>query len=497
MPSTRLLTWVRVNARKPLVIICVCYLAASAIFGSVNLEGDERKFVLEPYQLLGGDYTRAYIAGGESGAALRCALKSYFFFWRYRPMFAPLIREDHKKIFEPEEERFGYEKASGASDASEVTLETYRKWQIVPEPDRWYHHGAGKPLLPAILTVPALGLVELVTRGGPTLLEYQFSENYHPVFILVRLPHILAGLISVLLMYRVLREREGERRAIVGSSIFALFPLSIQWFPNLHHDAIMVPFAIAATSAFLKERYVKSGIWYGLALASKNAAVLLLPALLFVMVGRLMTHKRSDDPLTYTRTLRRVACGLPLFLVVSLLVLAPFANPVSYMNEVLTPFTGREYDPRGEDVSSFSLSARTQDPLSSGEFKSVRRPEIMLLDGMNIVNAAFFFMILSSVLALRHASGDLLKVSVVMLLLIIPYQLVFGRPLNYRYLLFLPFFVFTLASLGKVKHLKWLLAFLVLVDVVMLIDPMTVGIQHTPAGAATFWESLFGSLGGR
>jgi len=209
-----------------MLLVSVCYVLAAAAFGSVNLDGDERKFVIEPYQLMGGDYTRGYLAAGDAGSAVRCAAKSYFFYWYYRPMFAPIIEERHRAVFAPEEERFRYSKGESAGDLSEVTADRYKTWMVVPEPDRWYHHGAGKPLLPAVLTIPALGLVELATRGGPTLLDYQFSRNYHPIFILVRLPHLLAGLVSILLAYGLLRRQYGERKAVLGSAVFALF---VRW----------------------------------------------------------------------------------------------------------------------------------------------------------------------------------------------------------------------------------------------------------------------------
>jgi hypothetical protein len=483
-------TWV--SRHSPIVILCACYLVGVAIIGSVNLEGDERKFVIEPYQLLGGDYTRAYLAEGEMGGAARCALKSYFFYWYYRPMFAPLIEDRHKDLFRPEEERFGYVMVESAGEQSEVTLDRYEKWLIVPEPDRWYHHGAGKPLLPAVFSIPALGAVDVVTRNGPKLLDYQFQNDYHPIFILVRLAPILAGLVSILLVYRILRDQHGEQKAILGCAVFGLFPLSLQWFPNLHHDAIMVPFVIAATSNFLKANYKRAGIYYGLALASKNAAILLLPALFLLAIERLVASRKSEDPAAIRRRMGPASRGMLWFLFFSFIALTPFANPVSYAKEILTPLTEREYDTRADDFSPYTLSARLEDPLKVYEYQSSRRPEVMLLDRLGVFDVACFFIILAIMLAGPRLRGNLAKLSFYMLLLVLPYQVIFLRGFIYRYLLFLPFFVFLIAALADTRQLRWLLVFIILVDVVLMIDPMSITSMHIVQGSRTFWETLLG-----
>jgi hypothetical protein len=481
-----------VPRRKSILLICACYLLGAAAFGSINLDWDERVFVTEPYELLGGDYMKGYLAAGEVAAAAKCAMKSYFFYWYYRPMFAPLIEERHLHMFAPEEERFGYRKPERAQSPSEVTLDRYKEWLIVPEPDSWYHHGAGKPLLPAVLTVPALVAVDLVTRGGPTLLDYEFTRNYHPVFILVRLPHLLAGLVSILLVYGLLRKEQGERKAVLGTAIFAFFPLTLQSFPNLHHDAIMVPFIIATSADLLRGKHWRAGIWYGLALASKNSAVVLLPALVLLGVAKFLERRRSGGRAVSGLRAAQFSRGVLLFLLFSLLALLPFANPISYAKEVLTPFVERQYDPRGEDVAQFTLSARLGEPLTVFESQSRRRPEIMFLTRLDAFDVAAFFIILAVLLAAPRVRGDLARLSLYMTLLALPYQVIFLPGLIYRYLVFLPFFVFLVSDLAEERHLKRLLVFVVVVDAVMLIDPITVNIAHIMQGSGTLWTTLLG-----
>jgi hypothetical protein len=77
-----------------------------------------------------------YLAKHEVGNAAGTALKSYYFYWKYRPLFSPIIDEKDK---------------------------------------------------PAILTIPLLGLTQLMSSGDRNLLVIQHTYDYHPMFILVRL----------------------------------------------------------------------------------------------------------------------------------------------------------------------------------------------------------------------------------------------------------------------------------------------------------------------
>jgi hypothetical protein len=233
-------------------------------------------------------------------------------------------------------------------------------------------------------------------------------------------------------------------------------------------------------------------VYYGLALASKNAGLLLLPALLVLVIRRLVGWKKSEVPEEFRRRARQTGRGLLLFMAMAVVALLPFANPVSYANEVLTPFTERAFDPRGEDVSQFSLSTRLQDPLSVGGLRSARRGEIMLVHRMSMADTALLFIILAVLLATPAAKTDLARLSLYMMLLVIPYQIVFGRWLSYRYLLFLPFFIFLLVELVQTKYLRWLMVFVLIIDVIMLIDPMTAGSQRLPVGPDTLWKLLLG-----
>src|SRR5688572_6245195 len=54
-----------------------------------------------------------------------------------------------------------------AGELADKNEAAYRKRLIVPEPERFYARGAGRPLLAALVNIPPLALVALATRNGP------------------------------------------------------------------------------------------------------------------------------------------------------------------------------------------------------------------------------------------------------------------------------------------------------------------------------------------
>jgi hypothetical protein len=203
-------SWIRkvasgsLTPKQWLSLICAVYLSLSAIFGSMNLDVDEIGFMREPYEMLGGDYTRRYLAEHELGRAASTIERSYYFYWKYRPLFAPVIDEKDRTLFRPEEARFGYTTPISLRGWDPDRVAKYSQRLVVPEPERFYRLGAGKPLLPAVVSLPQLGLVKLLTPDRGSLLAIQHGYNYHPLFILTRLAQILSGLLTILLVYWIL-----------------------------------------------------------------------------------------------------------------------------------------------------------------------------------------------------------------------------------------------------------------------------------------------------
>ncbi|MEO8156437.1 MAG: glycosyltransferase family 39 protein [Betaproteobacteria bacterium] len=459
--------------RFHIVAISVIYLVLASLFATVKLDVDEFAFIREPYELLGGDYTKGYVKEKNYKKAFETAAKSYFFYWQYRPLFSPIVNEHHKTLFAEEESRFGYSKPERVESTDPKALVLYQSRMIVPEPDRFYSHGAGKPLLPALLSIPQLALVSLVSNGQE-LLHIQHSQNYHPLFVLTRLVQIVSGLLTVLLVYFILKTEFDERLAGLGAAVCAFFPTTIQYFPNLHHDSIMVPFLLASSYFLLKRKYVIGGVAYGLALASKNTAVFLLPALLFFFIWQGYECYAASGLASAVEYIKRRAKELAVFGIISLAILTPFANPVSFAMEILTPITHRNFDPRGEKVDDFSLSSELKSSSKTFDGRSVVRPEVQLVQRVIGTGSVFFFFIVLAVSSCFQAhSREISKLSVIVLLTALPYGLVFGYGLGYRQLMFVPFFSILCAELLTKSHLKILLWILLCISVIYSFDPIS------------------------
>jgi len=333
--------------------------------------------------------------------------------------------------------------------------EAYRKRLVVPEPDRFYAHGAGKPLLAAIVNIPGLALVGLATRNGRDLLSYQYNYRYHPIFILVRLGAILAGLATLVLVYLIAEAAWGRRRALLAGALFLAYPPVLVYFPNIHHDAYMVPFLLAAAWCVVQERYVAAGTSFGLALAAKNTAIFMLPAVAAFLLWRWW---RTDIALA------KPARGILVMLALAAATLVPFANPVSYAREIATPVSGREYDPRGEDVSSFTLHAQ-----AAG---SEVRHSVRQLQRIIPWQAFLAFVLLGILVCGPRLRDPIVALSFFFLLMMFPHSLVFGQGLGYRSLMFAPFFCLAAVRLSTARWSVPAIALLALADVVVLLDPL-------------------------
>jgi hypothetical protein len=494
-------SWIRkvasrgITPKHWLSLICAVYLILSAVVSSMNLDIDEIGFLREPYEMIGGDYTRRYLAEHDLGGAASTIVRSYYFYWKYRPLFAPIIDEEDRALFRPEETRFGYTKPTSLRGWDPDRVAKYAQRLVVPEPERFYRLGAGKPLLPAIVSLPQLALVELVTPDRRSLLAIQHEHNYHPLFVLARLAQILSGLLTILLVYWIVARELDETKALLGASIMAFFPVSIMYFPNLHHDSILVPFALLAAYSFYKQQYVRAGVFFGLALASKNVAIILAPAFLAYVIWDAYAADRVGAMRRERTPLIRGIKGFALVMVVGALALLPFANPVSFTRELLTPIIQREYDPRGENVYRFTLAGRLQAPERTTPLdahRSVARPEVRLIRLLGFEDTGFMFVALAVLLLLSRPIDPLARMCLLVLLLSMPYGIVFGRELSYRALLFVPFFAILAVDVSRKRPLQYFVALLLLIDLVFCLDPMTTDNMHYPANRDSFFSALSG-----
>jgi hypothetical protein len=455
-----------------LVVICGFYLVLAGVFSTATLDVDEFTFAREPYELLGGDYTLGYLRRHEYVNALKTLAKSYYFFWYYRPLNAPVVREDHRSIFASQEREFGYVKPASVQFNDPAAIEKYQARLVVPEPDRFYTHGAGKPLLPALLSIPQLGLIKLLNIGSGQILNAQYHKRYDSMFIIFRLAQIFAGLASILLVFKILEKKLTLERAYLGTLIFAIFPVTIKYFPNLHHDSILVPFALLAVYLQMVRRYVAAGVAYGLALASKNVAIILLPALaadVAIQGFRLWNEAGSTSALAFLRP--RLA-GLAAMGAVALVTLLPFANPVSYAQEILTPLISRPIDPRGENVDQWTLKS-----IVSNESKM--SPQVTFAQKFLYFNdLGFLFLVLALCLAVQRPLTSITRLSIIIMVLYLPMTSIFGAMLDYRTLLLVPFFAMAAAELLQPRQLRWLVTATVTLTLIYISDPSETDVLH-------------------
>jgi len=466
----------RTAYRYGLLAVSFLYLVMACIFASTSLDIDEFGFIRDPYELLGGDYTVAYLKQHRFGEAASTALKSYYFYWTYRPLFSPLIPAKDKRMFESQEREFGYVVPDRVAKDDRQALARYNKRLIVPEPDRFYSHGAGKPLLSAIASIPQLALLKLVLPPDKNLLYYQYKYNYHPIFIITRLVQILAGLATVLIVYWILAREYDRRRALVGAACVAFFPAAIEYFPNLHHDSILAPFLVLSAYFFFAKHYKKAGLFFGLALATKNVAIFMLPVFAAQILVNLWAM-RAESGLKW-QSMRPELESFVKALAISFLVLLPFANPTSYASEILTPVTHRERDKRGENVEQFTLAGRIG---SQGDSAVTERPSIRFVNFLlHLENNDFFFLAIAVCLFFSTPQDPLMRMCFIFLLMSLPYGLIFGSGLNYRSLQFIPFFALLAGRFASRRLAVAFVGLLLFVDVVYCIDPFTVNGLHTP-----------------
>lgn len=473
-----LLSYVYAHPRRVLALILAVQTILALRFATVGLDVDEFEFVREPYELIGGDYARGYLQRGELGKALDVARRSYCFFWKYRPLNAPMVSTEDQTIFATEEKVFGYTPPSRIARNDPEAVSKYRARLIVPEPDRMYRYGAGKPLLSSILMVPQLGAVAATLKSPKKLLDIQFTHNYHPIFILVRFVQLLAGLLAVILTYWIIEGIWDSDKALLGAALMALNPIAIMYFPNIHQDAVMVPFLIWSMGLILRRRLLLGGIAFGLALACKNAAILVAPAMVYLLLSRSVWAGNGEE--RWTRVFARSRRVL-FFAIMAFLTLLPFASPVSYAKELLSPISRRVYDPRGEDIASYSLVGKGNHDDPASLVRSTVRPEIGLLERVGGLKFTLWLpAILGLLVIAKHMQGACSSAAWIWMLAIFPAGAVFSYSMNYRALMFLPSFAVLGATLLPRRWVWILILALGCVSVIYALDPMTVHPYHTP-----------------
>ncbi len=94
-----------------------------------------------------------------------------------------------------------------------------------------------------------------------------------------RLPSVIAGTLSIVVVYLIVRKLHNEKTALLAAFLLCFESL---WFTHSSMamlDIIAVFLGLIAIYLFLLEKYAVSGILLGLAILSKETAILIIPVL--------------------------------------------------------------------------------------------------------------------------------------------------------------------------------------------------------------------------
>src|SRR5690554_3608466 len=100
-----------------------------------------------------------------------------------------------------------------------------------------------------------------------------------------RLPGLFASLLTVALAARLAGRLWGPAAAVVAAGLVALSPFAILFAPTAFSDPLLVLWVLGALVAAAEGRALLAGVLAGLALATKQSAVLFVPLVLAVGIA--------------------------------------------------------------------------------------------------------------------------------------------------------------------------------------------------------------------
>jgi len=140
----------------------------------------------------------------------------------------------------------------------------YATWALTTQPD------------PALLSV---------TVDKPPLLMYLLAGIYRalgPSEAVSRLPNVFASVISLAVLGSMARRVYGRRTGLLAAAIYAASPFAIQFAPTVFTDPLLVMWFLLAMFAAAEGRPTWAGVASGLAYATKQQAVLVIPLVVLV-----------------------------------------------------------------------------------------------------------------------------------------------------------------------------------------------------------------------
>jgi hypothetical protein len=122
---------------------------------------------------------------------------------------------------------------------------------------------------------------------------------------------------------------------------------------------------------------------------------------------------------------------------------------------------------------------------------SAMRPDLRLAESiLRLRDVGFFFLTLSVFLLLARRHTSLTRLSIIVLLLVLPYGIVFGYGMEYRMLLFVPFFAILCTDVAPRRLLLSFTLLLLLVDALYCINPIISDSFRMPVNDETFWTAF-------
>jgi predicted membrane-bound dolichyl-phosphate-mannose-protein mannosyltransferase len=144
---------------------------------------------------------------------------------------------------------------------------------------------------PALLSAPV---------DKPPLLLYLLAGMYRvlgPSEAAFRLPNVFASVLSVALLNSIGKRVYGRSTGLLAAAVFAASPFAIQFASTVFTDPLLMLWFLLATLAALEGRPVWAGVASGLAYATKQQAMLLVPLVMLACAMRAAhTPEGTEDP---------------------------------------------------------------------------------------------------------------------------------------------------------------------------------------------------------
>ncbi|MCD4812149.1 glycosyltransferase family 39 protein [bacterium] len=140
-----------------------------------------------------------------------------------------------------------------------------------------------------------------------------------------RIPNLIAGVVSVSLIYKIGKYYFNEKTGLVSAWLMAISPLHIAYSNTAFTDMTMVMLGLAGIAAMTSKRFALAGVLVGLSLATKQFGVFWVPLIIVLLMLEIMQDTALRECFRDVR-LKSFLKGF--FITIgSLLLITAFSNP--------------------------------------------------------------------------------------------------------------------------------------------------------------------------